>query len=207
MAYRNGSGSARARFTLVELLVVVAIIGILAAMLMSALQNAKASGRRAACASNIRQVGIGLNLYYDSWDNVGPYCTSACPWDVAPYGWMQQMIDQLTDKKIYRCPDNQETEFGYFLGVRAAYIKAGNTFASTVRSQISKSSAFVAAGDVRTGMFSPTDCDKDDYTQRVVGTDLHEKQQNFLFADSHVKGFTAFNSELMTFRYGTMSDW
>ncbi len=63
----------RHAFTLVELLVVVAIIAILAAMLLPALTQAKERGRRAICMSNLRQLGIGLQLYAgDNNDSVLP---------------------------------------------------------------------------------------------------------------------------------------
>ena len=52
-------------FTLVELLVVVAIIGLLAAMLFPAVQAARESGRRSQCANNMRQYGIAV-LNYES---------------------------------------------------------------------------------------------------------------------------------------------
>ena len=59
----------RAGFTLIELLVVIAIIGILTAILLPAIAKAKASGQRAACFSNLRQIAVAATLYKD--DNNG----------------------------------------------------------------------------------------------------------------------------------------
>lgn len=53
----------RRGFTLVELLVVVTIVALLIAILLPAVQQAREAGRRAQCANNFRQVGLGLQNY------------------------------------------------------------------------------------------------------------------------------------------------
>ena len=53
-------------FTLVELLVVVAIIGILATMMLPALAKARESARRAACKSNLHQLQLGMEMYAEA---------------------------------------------------------------------------------------------------------------------------------------------
>ena len=69
----------RAGFTLIELLVVIAIIAILVSLLLPALTRARDSGRKAACISNLRQMGIAVHAYASDHDGRIPYGPVAPP--------------------------------------------------------------------------------------------------------------------------------
>ena len=69
----------RRAFTLIEILVVIAILGVLAAMLFPAFALVREKGRRASCVSNLKQIGAAMELYKSDYDGRFPYAVD--PYD------------------------------------------------------------------------------------------------------------------------------
>ncbi len=62
----------RRGFTLIELLVVIAIIAVLIALLLPAVQAAREAARRAQCVNNLKQIGLGIHNYHQTYDIFPP---------------------------------------------------------------------------------------------------------------------------------------
>jgi prepilin-type N-terminal cleavage/methylation domain-containing protein/prepilin-type processing-associated H-X9-DG protein len=132
MNLNRNSRPARTGFTIVELLVVIAVIGVLIALLLPAVQMAREAARRMDCLSHQRQIGIGVHQYYNAWreyfflhhpfdadviSNVGLSNSFAeIYWEdkLMPYiGGSQEANEQLArqgiwvaTEEVYRCSDD-----------------------------------------------------------------------------------------------------
>jgi prepilin-type processing-associated H-X9-DG protein len=92
-------------FTLVEILVIVAIIGILAALIFPVYQRIQAGGQAAACLSNLRQIGAGLNAYLNDNSMKMPTLELARNNVNDNVPVIDNTFDKyLTDKRVFICP-------------------------------------------------------------------------------------------------------
>lgn len=119
-----------AGFTLVELLVVIGIIGLLIALLLPAVQQAREAGRRASCKNNIRQLSLAIQLYEDAHRHLPvsgivqyPGYRSGMPFELQfnskPYqfvpnsgkmfSWIVLLLPFIEEKTLYESFDQQKT--------------------------------------------------------------------------------------------------
>ena len=102
-------------FTLVELLVVIAVIGILAALLLPSLGRANERGRATTCLNNVREVDVAIRLYADDHNDALPVLPSPNPYPNGVGAYYKQLVKSylgLTGpasptEKIFICPSDQ----------------------------------------------------------------------------------------------------
>ena len=104
----------RSGFTLVELLVVIAIIGILIALLLPAVQAAREAARRTECNNNLKQLGLGLQNYHDTFRHFPPGANRA---DDDGWGWGAYVLPYIEQSGLY----NRIVGAGVILPIKGSY--------------------------------------------------------------------------------------
>jgi prepilin-type N-terminal cleavage/methylation domain-containing protein len=110
----NGSARQRAAFTLIELLVVIAIIAILASLLLPALGRAKVKANTVRCVSNLRQLGLTMQLY--TADHADRFPFSGRPWPQMPFVDLFRLFHPYLTTNgaaFYLCPSDKGVAWNF----------------------------------------------------------------------------------------------
>ena len=104
-------------FTLIELLVVITIIAILAAILLPSLRTARDKAKQVACVSNLKQIGIALNVYANDFNGLIPPLNTGDPiaiylWPPPVYTGLGLLYDgnYVKNRMLFHDPGNPKTE-------------------------------------------------------------------------------------------------
>ena len=105
-------------FTLVEILVVLAIIGILVALLLPAVQAAREAGRRTECCSRIKQLGLAAQQFHSTYERFPPGYLGPIPqappppWDGQWSGSLSYLLPYLEVESLYDSLDEERGNYG-----------------------------------------------------------------------------------------------
>lgn len=92
---------ADAGFTLIELLVVIAIISVLVGLLLPAVQSARESGRRAACANNLHQISLAMHHFQETHGHMPSSYRPAGETSLPRTSWFTFILPYLEQKALY----------------------------------------------------------------------------------------------------------
>jgi prepilin-type N-terminal cleavage/methylation domain-containing protein/prepilin-type processing-associated H-X9-DG protein len=119
----------RRGFTLIELLVVIAIIAILAAILFPVFAQAREKARQTSCLSNMKQIGTGLLMYVQDYDEQYPSGSKLAfpngPNNLNAYlygmGWAGEIYPYTKSAQVLKCPDDSTPSVNAQTGLEAQY--------------------------------------------------------------------------------------
>jgi len=177
----------RPGFTLVEILVVVGIIAVLAAILFPVLSSALRTARKAKCVSNLRQLYMAQKMYSDDYDR------TLVPARAGTVTWCNILQPQMKNKDILLCPEDHTPQtvpntddlpHGYGINYNLTYNAGGTPFVFSM-SGITHTTDLLLFFDMKP---SANGMGASYITHRLTRMDArHTNRCGIVFLDGHAK--------------------
>jgi prepilin-type N-terminal cleavage/methylation domain-containing protein/prepilin-type processing-associated H-X9-DG protein len=197
----HGTGGRRfapppAGFTLIELLVTISIVTILAALLFPVFARVRENTRRTNCASNQKQLALGLRIYVQDHDDIfvpsGDVFTS-------PGGWSERLEPYVKGPQLLQCPSEGTPQENFALDYTDYYYnlnlgpKSGNSV-NDASMEYPTTTIVLGEGTSRESDYSCSGLGQNEcyfslfsVTVPASAANRHFEGANYAFADGHVK--------------------
>jgi prepilin-type N-terminal cleavage/methylation domain-containing protein len=204
------------RFTLIEVLVVVAIIGILASLLMPSLSKSREKAKAAVCKNQLKQINIAVVMHADDSDNILVHTHEAPArhrkpwrWTLAPYLGLERdeanlMSVEVGNTNIFLCPNDDQVSgypMGYAMPQFAGWGSGANSIYDPVDlANVSAPSEAMLFGEAHTYYFNGG------YKFHI--SMLHQDEWHRFYLDGHVErgigrqGLTSYNYRTWSYDTG-----
>jgi len=156
-------------FTLIELLVVIAIIAILAAILFPVFARARENARRASCQSNLKQLGLGVMMYVQDYDEKYPFALMKDIGVSSPtngigtdyWVWYQTLDPYTKSSQVAVCPSGNAASaarpYSTQYGANSAILKDGRSYLPVAMAAINSPSTIFLLMDSGAYMVGASD--------------------------------------------------
>ncbi len=197
--------SKRTGFTLVEILVVIAILGLLSALLFAAFARVREKGRSASCQSNLRQIALAMQQYVGDNDGTFPamwFVTDKDTPKAKMFEWKEVIMPYAKSDAIFRCPSSNVESPNDHVGYNYNWLDLNkivwspnrdpkkNQIVGQHEANFDALADVVLNYDVMATKFDGSMVDGREIESScgpMPASDLHSGGANFAYGDGHVK--------------------
>ncbi|TSC92743.1 MAG: prepilin-type N-terminal cleavage/methylation domain [Candidatus Berkelbacteria bacterium Licking1014_85] len=194
-------------FTLIEMLIVITIIAILAAILFPVFARAREKARQASCQSNLKQIGLAMAMYEQDYDEQLPYSwldtNGTVGYQPSDTQWVDMIMPYIKNQQLNVCPSINSADqpisgkysyglnLAFYYDIQIGYIQFNNPEGKCY-SEIADPSGAILVCEVRTGYIARPVIVRGNYSAIYQLSDYsqrHSGGMNAVFCDGHVKWY------------------